>query len=164
MASKIERKKDQHLCEISKQHQEKPQDIKSLWEGPTRQTSCRLASTFSAAAVEIEREWSKVSKTLRKDNSLNLHVPCPPSLPHLYPVVNRRPCQADGSHCGVLWDLWPTSPALPLCDSPPCLSSRPHFPPGISPPLGDHPTAHSHLPSGPHHPGNRPGSVPPPSH
>ena len=60
MASKIERKKDQHLCEISKQHQEKPQDIKSLWEGPT----------FSAAAVEIEREWSKVSKTLRKDNSL----------------------------------------------------------------------------------------------
>ena len=70
MASKIERKKYQHLCEISKQHQEKPQDTKSLWEGPTQQTSCRLASNFSAAAVEIEREWSKVSKTLRKDNSL----------------------------------------------------------------------------------------------
>ena len=66
-----------------------------------------------------------------------------------------------GLSVGPLSSLAPFLSSAP-CDPPPCLSSRPRFPPGVSPPLGDHPTAHGHLPSGPHHPGNRPGSVPPP--
>lgn len=62
MTSTIERKKDQHLCEISKQHQEKSQDMKSLWEEPTWQTSWGLASSFSAAAAGTRRAQKEASK------------------------------------------------------------------------------------------------------
>lgn len=75
------------------------------------------------------------------------------------PPEIRSPCQSDRSQKVVLRGPPASFHPCSLCDLPPCLSSRPRFPSGISSPLSDHPTAHGHLPPGPCHPGNRPGIV-----
>lgn len=106
---------------------------------------------------------SKLSKSTRflHTQPIQVRSHCCFSFRHLYLLMIWRPHQPAGLH------KWPSEgpgplPPRPLCDLPPCLSSRPRFAPCISSPLSDHPTAHGHLPPGPRHPRHCPGTVPAP--